>query len=166
MDRKKLISNLIWVAAVVFLAWYFLWPVSLADAMPEQEDILVSVLATDAAGTNTQTELVLPAGSEAREQLQALLGQYSCYRTINPNNRNTTQGLAWNEKYLIRNESASAAIYTYGTSKILVNDDLLRMGWFNNNQALAFARAIQNLLQQENTGIVLKSTQVISPAGG
>ena len=165
MDRKKLASNLIWLAALVFLAWYFLWPVSLADRLPADEGILISVLATDEAGISTQTELQLPAGSAAHAQLRDLLDRYPCYRTIINSTKNTTQGLAWNEKYLIQDDSAAAAIYLYGSSKVAVNDSILRMGWFGNSQPLAFVEALHSLLQQTDTGITVTGTQVITPAG-
>lgn len=165
MDWKKLASNLIWIAALVFLAWYFLWPVSLADTMPAGEGVLISVLSTDEAGVNRQTEFHLPAGSAARDRLMTLLEQYPCYRTINANSKNTTQGLPWNERYLIQNDGGTDAIYLYGSSKVTVNDTLLRMGWFNNRQSLAFVQALQALLQQTDTGIVVQSTRILNPSG-
>ena len=163
MDWKKLSSNLIWIAALIFLAWYFLLPVSLADKLPAGEGIRISVLERDTADTPVQTTYYLPPESAAHGEFRDLLGQYPCYRTINTNGRVTDQGLEWDQTYLIQTDSATTFIYAHGGSKVTVNDTYLRMGWFNSKQSVAFAEGIYHILKQTDTGVVIEDVQVIEP---
>ena len=161
MDWKKLSSNLIWIATLVFLVWFFLFPISLADAMPAEEGIRVSVLEYDSNNTPTQTVCYLPADSAAHGELMAVLEEYACYRTISGNGKNTDQSVSSDQIYLIQNESATASIYTHGGSKVTLNDSYLRMGWFNSNQSQIFAAAIGQILQKADTGVIVESVQVV-----
>ena len=163
MNWKKLFSNLIWIAAMVFLLWYFLFPISLADAMPAGEGIRVSVLDKDDAGTSIQTVYYLPANAAANADFRALLDAYPCYRTINSNGKITNQAQTVRQTYLIQTDSATDFIYAHGGSMITLNDSYLRMGWFNSSQAAAFAAGIQTILTQSDTGVVIESTQIIEP---
>lgn len=164
MNLKKLASNLIWIAALVFLAWFFLFPVSLSDAMPPEEGFRISVLDRDEAGTPIQTIYYLPADSAANDDLRALLGNYPCYRTINTNGKVTDQALTVNRSYLIETDSATDFIYAHGGSKVTLNDDYLRMGWYNSKQSTAFAAELQQILEQTDTGVVVEDVQVVEAA--
>ena len=161
MDWKKLSSNLIWIAALVFLVWFFLFPISLADAMPAEEGIRVSVLEYDSNNSPIQTVYYLPAASAGHGELMAVLEDYACYRTINTNGKNTDQSVSSNQTYLIQNDSLTTSIYAHGGSKVTLNDSYLRMGWFNSNQSQAFAAAIGQVLQKTDTGVVVESIQVV-----
>ena len=123
MKEKKWLSNLIWVAALVFLAWYFLWPVSIA--LPDG-NLSISVMERDATGQTTQTVYRVPAGSSGAAALNQYLDAQRCFHTIASSNKNTDQSFWWEQQFLIQAENGTA-IYTYGGSRLTYNDTILRV---------------------------------------
>lgn len=140
MKHPFRISNLLWIAVVLFLLWFFLWPVSLTDSLPEDEDLQVNVLGAD----EEETIYRFSAGSEAWTELRDILSQYPCYRSISPNSKNTNQQLDQTTHILI--QSAHCAIYTYGSNKIMVDDHIFRMGWFSQTKIQTFFAELTDLL--------------------
>ena len=164
MNWKKLWSNLIWIAALVFLAWYFLWPVSLAKVLPENEGLRVTAMEYDEAGNVVQTEYILPIGTDAHSALRTAVEEYACYRTLNLNDKHTSQNFVLERQYLIQPDSGTSYLYTYGANTVNVNDDVLRMGWFNNKQAQAFVEEVHGILTADGTGVVVESREILETA--
>lgn len=135
--------NLIWIVILGFLLWFFLWPVTLTDHLPETEDLQVNVM--DADGTETVYQF--PAGSHQWSELRDILSRYRCYHTLTPNGKNTNQNLHWEKQILI--QSAHTAIYAYGSDKLTLNNTILRMGWFQHDQASVFFQELLDLLQAQ-----------------
>ena len=165
MNWKKLFSNLLWIAAPVFLAWYFLFPVSLEKAMPAGEGIRIDVLERNDTGTPVQTTYYLPAGTEAEISFRELLGKYPCHRTVNPNGKTTDQANTVLHTFLIQTDSATDFLYTHGGSMVTLNDSYLRMGWFNSKQSTAFAAGMLDILTQTDSGVVIEAVQATDPPG-
>lgn len=157
MNWKKLLSNLLWIAALAFLVWFFLWPVSLTSAAPQDQGVVVQVLEKSSAG-GTQTTYYLAAGTRGHEALRELLDRYPCRRTIAVSSKNTDQSFQWQQQILIRPEDGSAAIYTYGNDKLTLNESVL-----HNKAPEAFHQELLSLLQRDDLDIVLEETQVLSP---
>lgn len=137
------ISNLLWIAVAVFLLWFFLWPVSLTDVLPEDEDLQVNVLDAD----EQETIYRFSVGSEEWANLRDILHRYPCYRSISPNGKNTNQHLDQNVQILI--QSAYSVIYADGSNKITVNDSIFRMGWFSQNKIQNFFTELTALLETQ-----------------
>jgi len=125
MKEKKWLSNLILIAALVFLAWYFLWPVH-PTLGADAGDIRIYVMEADTAGQMTQTTYLLPEVSSGHTALNNNLNTQSCFRTISPSNKNTDQRFQWEQQFLIQAENGTA-IYTYGGTKLTYNDTILRV---------------------------------------
>ena len=155
MDWKKLFSKLIWIAALVFLAWYFLWPVPLDKAMAADLDITISVISESAEG-RVQTVYQVPAGTAGHTALRELLAQYPCRRTITASSKNTDQSFRWEQQILIQSDSGDA-IYTYGSSKLTLNNAVL-----HNKNPESLHIALLDLLQAEDLGLINEGSQPVT----
>lgn len=144
MKQKLRPANLIWIAVFGFLLWFFFWPVSLTDYLPENEALQVNVMDSD----GTETVYEFPAGSDQWLQLRDILGSCRCYHTLSPNGKNTNQNLQWETQILI--QSAHTAIYAYGSDKLTVDSSVLRMGWFDHDQAATFFQELLTLIQAQS----------------
>lgn len=156
MNWKKLFSNLIWVAALVFLTWYFLWPVHPALGT-DAGDVRIYVMEADETGQRTQTTYLLPDASSGHTALNSALNAQSCFHTISPSNKNTDQRFQWEQQFLIQAENG-VSIYTYGGSRLTYNDTILRV-----KDPEVLHQQILDLLRDPDThGIICEGTEPVT----